>query len=234
MSEKKANKGVKATSKSSSASKKVETKKVVKATANTVKSAAAKTKAAKPRATAPAAAKATVTKAKASTKEATPKKATPAASKTGLEGKKAPAFALTDHSGKKISLSAIKSKFVVVYFYPKDDTPGCTVETQGFQKLLPSFEKASATVIGISGGNDKTKAKFCQKYDLTLTLLSDTDGAVGTSYGAYGEKSFMGRKTVGFLRKSFVLDQSRKIIKEYDQVKVNTHPQEVLEFLQGV
>jgi peroxiredoxin Q/BCP len=143
-------------------------------------------------------------------------------------GDKAPAFSLTDHSGTVHSLSAIKSPFTIIYFYPKDSTPGCTVEAIEFTALADKFSKAGASVIGISGGSDKTKAKFCEKHNLKITLLSDTDFSVSTEYGVFGEKKFMGRTYNGIDRVSFLLDSKKKIIKIYTTVKPKEHAEEVL------
>jgi thioredoxin-dependent peroxiredoxin len=143
-------------------------------------------------------------------------------------GDKAPAFSLTDHAGSKHSLTSIKTPFTVVFFYPKDSTPGCTIEAIEFTALAGKLAKAGATVIGISGGTDKTKAKFCEKHDLTITLLSDTDFEVSAAYGVFGEKKFMGRSYNGIDRVSFLLDEKKKILKIYTTVKPKEHAEEVL------
>lgn len=147
------------------------------------------------------------------------------------EGSKAPSFNLKDKDGESFSLKNISSDFVVIYFYPKDNTPGCTTETIGFNRDLKKFAKLNTTVIGISGGDEKTKTKFCTKHDLELLLLSDSDFSVAKSYDSYGERSFMGRKFNGIYRKTFVLDKDRNIIKIYDKVKPEIHSGEVLEFI---
>jgi peroxiredoxin Q/BCP len=147
------------------------------------------------------------------------------------EGKKAPDFALSDKSGKLVELSSLKSLFTVLFFYPKDDTPGCTVESKEFTKNLPKLKKAGATVIGISGGSDASKAAFCKKYRLKTLMLSDPEFKTATKYGAYGDKSFMGRTYQGIFRKTFILDKGRKIIKIYDKVNPEGHSKEVIEFL---
>ena len=148
------------------------------------------------------------------------------------EGKTAPIFSLKDKDGVVHNLNDVKSRFVVVYFYPKDNTPGCTIEAKQFSSDISKYGELDAAVIGISGGDDKTKSKFCNKYDLKVTLLSDTDSKVGEQYGVYGEKSFMGKKYMGYSRVTFVLDENKKIIKVYEKVKPQIHSKEVLEFLQ--
>ena len=148
-------------------------------------------------------------------------------------GSKAPDFKLKDKNGKVYSLASLKAKHIVLYFYPKDDTSGCTLEAKGFNKQLADFKKLGATVIGISGGDEKSKATFCKKYGLNLPLLSDTNFAVSKKWNSYGTKSFMGRKYTGVLRKTFVLDSSLKIVKIYDSVKPETHSAEVLKFLKA-
>jgi peroxiredoxin Q/BCP len=147
------------------------------------------------------------------------------------EGKKAPDFALTDKSGAVVELSSFKSPFTVLFFYPKDDTPGCTIESKEFSKNLDKLKKAGATVIGISGGSDASKAAFCKKYGLKTLMLSDPDFKTAAKYGAYGDKSFMGRSYKGILRKTFILDKSHKVIKIYDKVSPEGHSKEVIEFL---
>lgn len=143
----------------------------------------------------------------------------------------APSFSLKDRNGKVYSLSKFSDDFLVVYFYPKDDTPGCTLEAVGFNDALAKFKKLGARVIGISGGDEKSKQKFCQKHDLQILLLSDPDFAVAKAYGAYGEKSFMGRKFKGIRRNTYLLDKKRRIIHTFENVKAKLHPEEVLEFL---
>ena len=147
-------------------------------------------------------------------------------------GDKAPEFRLKDKDGKVHQLET--NKYTVVYFYPKDDTPGCTIEAKEFTKDLKEFEKLGIEVIGISGGDEKSKTKFCNKYHLKITLLSDTDFSVSTKYGVYGEKSFMGKKYLGISRTTFVLDKNNKIIKIFGNVKPEGHSKEILEFIQSL
>ena len=148
------------------------------------------------------------------------------------EGTQAPDFTLRDKDDVAYTLSEVDTDYTVLFFYPKDNTPGCTTESKGFSDLLPEFEKVSATVFGISGGDNKTKAKFCEKHGLGVTLLSDTDFKVAESFDCYGEKKFMGRTFLGLHRQTVVLDRDKKVVKAYQKVKTGPHPQEVLEFLQ--
>ena len=143
-------------------------------------------------------------------------------------GKKALAFNLPDKDGSKVSLKDVDTDYVILYFYPKDNTPGCSVEAKGFEKIKTKLKNANATVIGISGGDEKTKTKFCEKQGLSITLLSDTDFKISEKYGVYGEKKFMGKTYMGISRTTFLLDKNRKVIKRYDKVKPLTHPSEVL------
>lgn len=154
-----------------------------------------------------------------------------APAKHALIGKKAPAFNLLGANGKKIALNKIKEDYVVLYFYPKDDTSGCTLEAKGFSKLKPRFAKRKARILGISGGDHESKLKFCKKFGLKVELLADPDFKVAAKYKSYGEKSFMGRKYKGIFRNTFVLDRSRKIIHALEKVDPKTHPAEVLELL---
>ena len=149
------------------------------------------------------------------------------------EGEQAPDFSLRDKDSNIHSLSEINSDYVLIYFYPKDSTPGCTIEAQEFSKDIEEFNKLNTTIIGISGGDEKSKTKFCEKHDLKILLLSDTDFSVSNNYGVYGEKSFMGRKYMGISRWTFVLNKDHKIIKIYDKVKPAEHSQEVLEFIRN-
>jgi peroxiredoxin Q/BCP len=146
---------------------------------------------------------------------------------------KAPTFALKDKEGVTHKLSSFKSEFVVIYFYPKDNTPGCTLEAQDFSRLLPQFKKAKTEVVGISGGDEKSKTKFCEKHKLNVLLLSDPDFSVSKAYNAYGQKKFMGRSFQGIFRSTFVLNKKREIIKVFEQVKAAGHAEEVLKFIKS-
>lgn len=141
---------------------------------------------------------------------------------------KAPNFSLPDKDGVKHALQDVDTDYTLVFFYPKDNTPGCTIESVKMTQAKDDFAKLNCTVIGISGGDEKSKTKFCEKHDLTIPMLSDTDNSVGEKYGVFGEKKFMGRTYMGYNRVSFLLDKDKKIIKVYDKVKPPVHTQEVL------
>ncbi len=146
----------------------------------------------------------------------------------------APEFSLPDKDGKVHSLNSVKTKYVVVYFYPKDNTPGCTIEANSFNNHLTDFEKLDTTIIGISGGDEKSKTKFCTKHGLKFTLLTDANGKVGESYTSYGLKKFMGREYQGFMRNTFILNKKREVIQIFEKVKPPIHVKEVLDFIGGL
>ena len=145
------------------------------------------------------------------------------------EGKKAPAFTLVADDGKKVSLSSFEGKNVVLYFYPKDNTPGCTVEAKDFRDALPKFKKLNAVVLGVSKDSIESHCKFRDKFDLTFPLLSDPDGKVIEKYGAWGEKSMYGRKSMGIIRSTVVIGKDGKIRKIFPKVRVAGHVDEVLD-----
>ncbi len=149
-------------------------------------------------------------------------------------GDKAPDFSLKDKDGKVHALHDIKSDYVMVYFYPKDNTPGCTIESNKLNDSLDEFKKLGVTIIGISGGDEKSKTKFCERYGFKFTLLSDTEFRTSEKYGVYGEKSFMGRKYMGIFRETFVLDKGHKIIKIFEKVKPPVHAQELLDHIKSL
>jgi peroxiredoxin Q/BCP len=144
-------------------------------------------------------------------------------------GAKAPAFTLTDTDGNKVSLSSFAGHKVVVYFYPRDDTPGCTKEACQFNDALSDFEGIGVPVIGISADKAASHAKFRDKYGLQFTLLSDPDHAVMEKYGAYGEKMMYGKKTVGVIRSTFLIDEKGKVARAWYSVKADGHAAKVLE-----
>ena len=143
-------------------------------------------------------------------------------------GKKAPAFSLKDQAGQTHRLSDYAGRPVVLYFYPKDDTPGCTKEACAFQDALPTFGKSKAVVLGMSVLDEKSKAKFAHKYDITFPLLADADHAVAEKYGVWQRKAFMGRKFMGILRTTYLIGPDGKVQKRWDSVKVDGHADEVL------
>ena len=145
------------------------------------------------------------------------------------EGSTAPAFKTTDAEGQSISLKDFRGQKVVLYFYPKDDTPGCTREACSFRDAYRDFEKAGIKVLGISTDNEASHKKFTKKFDLPFTLLTDTDHAIADKYGTYGQKKFMGRTYMGVHRKTFLIDEKGKIKRVFEKVKPDDHAQEVLE-----
>ncbi|MBN1792187.1 thioredoxin-dependent thiol peroxidase [Candidatus Woesearchaeota archaeon] len=149
----------------------------------------------------------------------------------GIEGSPAPDFMLKDKDGKQYSLKDITTTYAVLYFYPKDNTPGCTIEALEFNKALSVLHKLGVSVVGVSGGNEKSKKSFCEKHGLNLLLLSDSDFSASAKYGVYGEKKFMGRAYKGISRVTFILDKDRKILKVFDKVNPATHAAEVIDFL---
>lgn len=151
------------------------------------------------------------------------------------EGKAPPAFTLTDQADKKVSLKDLKGKNVVVYFYPKDDTPGCTKEACGFRDLWKDIHKTGTVVLGISPDNATSHQKFIGKYKLPFTLLSDPDRAVMTMYGAYGDKMMYGKKTVGVIRSTVLIGVDGKVKKHWKRVaKAADHPMHVLAAIQAL
>jgi peroxiredoxin Q/BCP len=145
------------------------------------------------------------------------------------EGSTAPAFKTTDAEGQSVSLKDFRGQNVVLYFYPKDDTPGCTKEACSFRDAFEDFEKADIKVLGISTDNEASHKKFVKKFDLPFTLLTDTDHSIADKYGTYGEKKFMGRTYLGVYRKTFLIDEKGKIKRIFEKVKVDEHAHEVLE-----
>ena len=145
------------------------------------------------------------------------------------EGKKAPAFKLESSEGDTVSLDDFKGKTVVLYFYPKDDTPGCTREAQGFRDALPKLKKKNAVVLGVSRDSVKSHCGFRDKYDLNFPLLSDPDGKVIRAYGAWGEKNMYGKKSEGIIRTTVVIGPDGKVARVFPKVKVDGHVDKVLE-----
>jgi len=145
------------------------------------------------------------------------------------EGSTAPPFTTTDGEGNTVRLKDFRGQKVALYFYPKDDTPGCTKEACSFRDSFSAFKKKGIQVLGISTDNEKSHQKFATKYKLPFTLLTDTDHAVAESYGAYGRKEFMGREYMGVHRMTFLIDEKGKISKIFAKVKPDNHATEVLE-----
>jgi len=149
-----------------------------------------------------------------------------------LEGKKAPAFILQGNDGKTHSLEDYKGKTVVLYFYPKDDTPGCTKEACGFRDLGASLKKAGTVVLGVSKDGIDSHSKFAAKYKLPFTLLSDPKTEVMKKYGAFGKKLMYGKTVEGTIRSTVIIGPKGEVIKHWPTVKkAEAHPKEVLAFL---
>lgn len=149
-------------------------------------------------------------------------------------GSVAPGFTLPGIGGSEISLAALRGRKVVVYFYPKDDTSGCTKEAQEFTALKAQFEAADTVVIGISPDGPASKAKFAKKHGLDLALAADEEKAAITGYGVWAEKSMYGRKYMGVDRTTFLVDRDGKIARIWSNVKVPGHASEVLEAARGL
>ena len=148
--------------------------------------------------------------------------------------RKAKNFKLIGTSNEIVELNKIKSKFTVLYFYPKDDTPGCTIETNDFNKLLPKFKKLNCEILGISKDNLKSHNKFRDKYKIKFDLLADEELKVLKKYKVWGKKKFMGREFMGIIRSTYLIDKKGKILKVWDNVKVKDHAKEVLVTLQNI
>jgi thioredoxin-dependent peroxiredoxin len=146
-------------------------------------------------------------------------------------GEKAPPFTLPDQSGESVKLSDFKGKAVVLYFYPKDDTPGCTREACAFRDEHSALLKAGAVVLGVSPDDTASHAKFAGKYKLPFPLLADKDHAVSEKYGAWGDKTLYGRKFKGITRSTFLIDRTGKVARVWPRVKVDGHMDQVREAL---
>jgi len=149
------------------------------------------------------------------------------------EGIKAPSVKLLNQDGKEISLKDLLGKWVVLYFYPKDLTPGCTQEACDFSKGLPKFKSSKAVIFGVSKDSVSLHKKFSEKYKLAFDLLSDEDIKVCKAYGVYKKKSLYGREYMGIERSTFIINPKGKIAKIYPKVKVNGHADEVLNFIKA-
>jgi thioredoxin-dependent peroxiredoxin len=144
------------------------------------------------------------------------------------EGYKAPDFTSKDQDGKAVKLSDLKGQRVVLYFYPKDDTPGCTKEACSFRDADEVYRKKGIRVLGVSTDDEKSHQKFISKFQLPFDLLADTDKKIVEAYGVWGEKSMYGKKYMGTHRKTFLIDGDGKIVKIFDKVDVAAHADEVL------
>jgi peroxiredoxin Q/BCP len=147
---------------------------------------------------------------------------------------KAPTLNLNSTSGNSYSLKDSIGKYVVLYFYPKDDTPGCTIETNDFNKLLTKFKKLNCDVFGVSKDDLKSHNKFKEKYKIKFDLLVDDEIKIVKSYKVWAKKKFMGREFMGVIRSTFLIDPKGRIIKIWDIVKVKDHAKEVLDTLKNI
>ena len=145
------------------------------------------------------------------------------------EGSTAPAFTTHDAEGRTVQLKDFRGQKVVLYFYPKDDTPGCTKEACSFRDAFADFKKRGINVLGVSINNEASHKKFAQKYKLPFTLLTDTDHSISERYESYGEKKFMGRTYMGIKRNTFLIDEKGNIKRVFEKVKPVVHAAEVLE-----
>jgi len=146
-------------------------------------------------------------------------------------GKPAPAFNLADQNGNKHRLSQYKGKWVVLYFYPKDDTPGCTTQACGFRDAEQQLIQRGAVVLGISPDDEKSKARFAGKYSLNFPILSDPGEKVCRTYGVWQQKSMYGKTYMGVARTTYLIDPAGKVRQRMDKVKVNDHAQAVIDAL---
>jgi peroxiredoxin Q/BCP len=148
-------------------------------------------------------------------------------------GSVAPDFTLAADDGSEVQLKALRGQPVVLYFYPKDNTPGCTTEACEFRDLFPRFRKGKAVVLGVSPDSVRKHQNFRKKFELPFTLLADTDHAVAERYGVWGEKTFWGRKYMGVLRTTFLIDAEGRIARVWEDVSVEGHADEVARALQS-
>ncbi len=144
-------------------------------------------------------------------------------------GDKAPAFSGIDQNEKKVSLKDLKGKKVILYFYPKDDTPGCTAESCNLRDNWSLLKKKGFEIVGVSADDAKSHKKFADKYDLNFTLIADTVKKVIEAYGVWGEKSMYGKKYMGIIRTTFVINEKGKIEKIFDKVDTKNHSEQILE-----
>jgi peroxiredoxin Q/BCP len=148
------------------------------------------------------------------------------------EGSVAPNFTAKDANGETVRLKDLRGQKVVLYFYPKDDTPGCTKEACAFRDAFADFKKREIKVLGVSVDSEASHKKFAAKYKLPFTLLADPDHSIADAYGVYGEKKFMGRTYLGVKRMTFLIDEKGKVKKVFEKVKPEEHAKDVLEAFQ--
>lgn len=147
------------------------------------------------------------------------------------EGEAAPSFQAQDQQGNTVSLKELAGRWVVLYFYPKDDTPGCTKEACNFRDNHGALQGQGAVVLGVSGGTERSHAKFAEKYELPFPLLVDADNSIARAYGAWGKKKMFGKEYEGITRSTFVIDPQGKVAKAWPKVKPDQHGEEVLNWL---
>jgi thioredoxin-dependent peroxiredoxin len=149
-------------------------------------------------------------------------------------GKKAPAFTLESSDGGKVKLADLAGKTVVLYFYPRDNTPGCTVEAQDFRDAVPALNKLGAVVLGVSKDSIASHCKFRDKYELNFPLLTDSDGKVMEAYGAWGDKIMYGKKLKGIIRSTVLIDKAGKVARHWPKVSVKGHVAEVVDAVKAL
>jgi thioredoxin-dependent peroxiredoxin len=149
-------------------------------------------------------------------------------------GKKAPAFALESSDGGKVKLLELAGKVVVLYFYPRDNTPGCTVEAENFRDALPALKKLGAVVLGVSKDSIASHCKFRDKYKLDFPLLTDADGKVMEAYGAWGDKVMYGKKMKGIIRSTVLIGKDGKVVKHWPKVRVKGHVDDVVDAVKAL
>ena len=147
------------------------------------------------------------------------------------EGRKAPAFDLPSSAGGKLALKDLAGQYVIIYFYPRDNTPGCTTEANDFNEALRKIKARDAVVIGVSKDSIESHCKFADKYELKFPLLSDPDGTMLEKYGAWGEKNMYGKKSMGIIRSTVLIGPDGKVIKHFPKVKVKGHVEAVIDAL---
>jgi thioredoxin-dependent peroxiredoxin len=147
------------------------------------------------------------------------------------EGKPAPDFEATTDTGERVKLSDFRGKPVVLYFYPRDDTPGCTLQACGFRDTISEFEQRGAVVLGVSPDDEASHVRFKEKYSLPFTLLADPEHKVAEKYGVWVERNYAGRKYMGIKRSTFIIDTEGNLVKAMHNVKPDGHPEKVLQAL---
>ena len=149
-------------------------------------------------------------------------------------GNQAPDFTVKTSTNEELTLSSLRGQNLVLYFYPKDDTPGCTIEANEFTALANGFAQADTLVLGVSRDSIEKHLKFIDKYSLKIKLLADIDGQICEKYHTWGEQQFMGKKYMGIARSTFVIDKTGKLIEALYKVKAKGHAQQILDLVQGL